>query len=240
MAISYHISGDLAVNIARGLTAAKSLHKFGAVPAMSQNAGGSVWDVNDTPYPWSAFDTANNLVVLAVNPADDGDTIHLYGLDENYNEIEETVTLSSAGDVTSTKVFKRVYRAFYNGETPNTGNIDVQCNNTTVMRITAGKSQTLMAIYTIPAGYTGLLMKGVASCQGSADGTVDFYVRYFGNNNFRIGHTGEVAGGSVYLYEFAVPKSIPEKSEIDVTLAIRTNNSRVTAAFDLILIPNQS
>ncbi len=32
-------------------------HKFGAVPSMSQNTTGTIWDKNDTLYPWSAFDT---------------------------------------------------------------------------------------------------------------------------------------------------------------------------------------
>ena len=34
------------------------IHKFGAVPALSNGDTGSVWDIDDTVYPWSAFDTA--------------------------------------------------------------------------------------------------------------------------------------------------------------------------------------
>jgi hypothetical protein len=40
------------------------IHKFGAVPAMSQNQTGTIWDVNDTSYPWSAFDTAGTYLSL--------------------------------------------------------------------------------------------------------------------------------------------------------------------------------
>jgi hypothetical protein len=65
------------------------------------------------------------------------------------------------------------------------------------------------------------------------------FIRYFGQSSFRVGHSFEVQGeGGPYNYKFSVPIRIPEKSDIDVRAAVRTNNSRVTAAFDLILIDN--
>lgn len=240
MAQLYYPSEDLNLNIARGLVKGTShVHKFGAVPAMSTNTTGTIWDVNDTLYPWSAFATPGVLTIPAVNAADDGDTVTVLGLDNNYDQIEETFTLSSSATVTGTKTFARVYRAYYYDNTTNTGNINIQRGGTTVARITAGKAQTLMAVYTIPAGYTGFLTQGTTSIQYGGDATVDMFVRYFGQTSFRIGHTGEVAGtGMPYKYEFSVPIAIPEKSDIDVRTAVRSNNARVTAAFDLILIKN--
>ena len=80
-------------------------------------------------------------------------------------------------------------------------------------------------------------MQGTASIQYGGDATIDMFVRYFGQTSFRIGHSGEVAGtGMPYHYKFAVPIAIPEKSDIDVRAAVRSNNSRVTAAFDLVLV----
>jgi hypothetical protein len=38
------------------------------------------------------------------------------------------------------------------------------------------------------------------------------------------------------MYEFFTPVVIPEKSDIDIRASVRSNNARVTAAFDLILI----
>jgi len=58
-----------------------SVHKFGAVPAMSQNQTGTIWDVNDTLYPWSAFYTAGVLTIPAVNASDNGHVITVQGLD---------------------------------------------------------------------------------------------------------------------------------------------------------------
>ena len=213
------------------------IHKFGAVPAMSQNNTGTIWDVNDTTYPWSAFDTAGTLSIPAVNASDNGKSIVLVGLDNDYLELTETVTVSSSGATTTTQSFKRIFRAYVtNGSITNVGDIVVQKGGTTVATIKAGKAQTLMAVYTVPAGKTGYLLKGVATCQAGADATGDMFVRYFGQDSFRVGHTFEVSGtGGEYLYDFGVPVKIPAKSDIDVRCSVRSNNARVTAAFDIIL-----
>ena len=213
------------------------IHKFGAVPAMSQNTTGTIWDINDTTYPWSSFDTAGTLSIPAVNASDNGKSIVLVGLDNDYLELTETVTVSSSGATTTTQSFKRIFRAYVtNGSITNVGDIVVQKGGTTVATIKAGKAQTLMAVYTVPAGKTGYILKGVATCQAGADATGDMFVRYFGQDSFRVGHTFEVSGtGGEYNYDFGVPIKIPAKSDIDVRCSVRSNNARVTAAFDIIL-----
>lgn len=214
------------------------IHKFGAVPAMSQNTTGTVWDVNDTVYPWSAFDTAGVLNIPAVNVSDTGKTVTIYGLDGNYNAMTETLTVSSSTTTTGTKSFKRVYRAFFNGAASNVGDVLINKGATTVAAIKAGKAQTLMAVYTVPAGFTGYLTKGVCTVQAGADGTGDMFVRYFGLDSFRVGHSFEVANAE-YNYEFTFPQQLPEKSDIDVRVSVRSNNARVTAAFDMLLVDNR-
>lgn len=228
------------INIASGMLDGYSfVHKFGAVPQMSQNTYGSVWDVSDTLYPWDALSTPAVLTIPAVDADDGGHIVTVMGLDENFAPIEETFTLSSASTVTGTKVFARVYRAYFTNDITNTGDIDVQCNGVTVLRILADKAQTLMSIYTVPAGYTAFLTKGVTTCAASADATIDMFIRFNGQSSFRIGHTAEVAGvGGQYEYDFTVPIPIPEMSDIDVRATVRSNNARVTAAFDIVLVEN--
>jgi len=230
----YYPNEDTYLNIARGLVkGTKHVHKFGAVPSISVNTTGSVWDVGDTLYPWSAFSSASTLT-LEANVADNGISVTIYGLDANYEDINETVTIS-AGAATTTKSFLRVYRAF--ASAPNLNNINIKVSSTTVARITAGFAQTLMAVYTVPAGYTGYLLHGTMTAQASADATGNMFVRYFGQTSFRVGHSFEVSGsGGQYDYTFSVPIVIPEKSDIDVRVATRSNNGRYTAAFDIILI----
>lgn len=213
------------------------VHKFGAVPAMSQNNTGTIWDVNDTVYPWASFASAGTLSVPAVNASDNGKTIRIIGLNASYDLIEEVVTVSSAGATATTSSFIRVVEAFItNGSATNVADINVQKGGVTVMRITADKAVSHASIYTVPAGYTAYIMKGVASCQSGADATGDMYVRYFGEASFRVGHSFEVSGaGGEYMYEFSIPLRIPEKSDIDVRASVRSNNARLTAAFDMLL-----
>ena len=224
----------VAANHYQGLS---HVHKFGAVPAMSQNNTGTIWDVNDTAYPWSSFASAGTLSVPAVNASDNGKTIRIIGLNASYDLIQEVVTVSSAEATATTSSFIRVVEAFItNGSAINVADINVQKGGVTVMRITAGKAVSHAAIYTVPAGYTAYIMKGAASCQSGADATGDMYVRYFGEASFRVGHSFEVSGaGGEYMYEFSIPLRIPEKSDIDVRASVRSNNARLTAAFDMLL-----
>jgi len=237
MANSHYLEGNLGLHIARGLVLNTQYeHKFGAVPAMSVATTGTVWDVNDTIYPWSAWDTAGVLTIPAVNASDNGATVTVTGLDANYEVISEDFTVSSSGTTTGTKTFKRAYRAFFTDGTSNVGDINIQRGGTTIARITAGKAQTLMAIYTVPNGHTAYLSKGTMSIEAGGDASGNMYVRYSGQSSFRIGHSFEVGDGAQYMYDFTVPLAIPAKSDIDVRCSMRTNNSRASAAFDMILI----
>jgi len=214
------------------------VHKFGAVPAMSNNDSGTIWDVNNTDYPWSSWDSTGTIQIPAVNASDNDKEMVIEGLDANYNLQSTTVTLDSGGVVATGETWARVFRA-YIVDDDNVGDVLIQKSSVTIAKITAGKSQTLMAIYTVPAGHTAYILKGTATCQDGADATGDMFVRYDGQTSFRVGHSFEVCGdGGQYVYDFGVPLRIPEKSDIDIRATVRSNNARLTAAFDMILEVN--
>lgn len=246
--MTYHLgvnmsSPDFFLDSSRGVyNNVSSVHKFGAVPAMSQNQSGTIWDINDTDYPWSSWSTATTVTVDRASASDTGKQIVIEGLDSNYEPASDTVTLTDATGNASTQSFIRVFRAYMHDDSAtNVGNIDIKVSTTTVARITAEKGQTLMAVYTVPAGHSAYLMKAVATCQDGADATGDMFIRYFGETSFRIGHTFEVCGdGGPYEHSFGVPFKVPSKSDIDVRASVRSNNARITAAFDIILISDKS
>lgn len=211
-------------------------HILGEVPAMSQNQSGTIWDVNDTNYPWSAFAAAGTLSVARASTSDADKKVIIYGLDADYNEIVDEVVLAAASGNVTTKSFIRIHSARMNGTSTNVGAITITKGGTTVARILAGVGNTLMAIYTVPAGYTAYLTQGVMTIQNGGDATGTFYYRVPGDR-FIIGHRFEVAS-SEYHYAFTCPFAVPAKSDLDVRASVRTNNSIVTAAFDLILIQN--
>ena len=224
------------------------IHKFGAVPAMSQNTNGTIWDEDDTIYPWLTFDTASVLTVKVVEPnnevststALDGDSVEIQGLDNDYNLLTETVTISGSG-ATTTGVFKRVFRVVFKdgAVTANSKRILIQHGTTTVGKVLEGIGQSLMAVYTIPAGKTGYLMRLDVTAQGTATGSFKLYCRIGGEDNFRVLHTAEVNGvGGPYQLEYPVPQSISEKSDIDARMHTLSNNGRYTCTFDILLVDN--
>lgn len=230
------------LEVAQGLIEGYSFnHKFGAVPSMSSGATGSIWDVNDTLYPWDALGSGSVVNVERNDVGDNGLDVTIQGLDDNYNFAEETITITSADQV-GTQLFTRVNRAFISGAATNAADIDIEAGSaggTTVARITAGFGQTLMAVYTIPAGKTGYLLHGTATGSSDTDASGLMMVRYFGTNSFRVGHAFELQlRGGQYDYTFNTPIPIPEKTDIDVRASMRSNNKRITAAFDVLLVDN--
>jgi len=239
---SYIWDEQFDLNVSRGkVRGASQIHKFGATPSQSINTTASVWDKGDTLYPWSAFDTPGVLVAAQVGASDNGKVVTIQGLDENYELVSEDFTLSSTGTVTGTQTFKRVYRGFVSsGSGENVGQLNFSRCGTQVLRIIAGAGQTLMSVYTVPAGYTGYLYQGTATAQYGADATGFMYIRYNSIATiFRVGHTFELTGGGGYNYKFSFPQEMPEKTDIDVRLTTRSNNGRFTAAFDILLIKNE-
>ena len=209
-------------------------HRQGRVPAMSQNTTGTVWDVNDTLYPWSAWDTAGTITVDRADAADADKNVIITGLDADYNPVSTTITLTNATGNTSATVFKRLDQILMNGTSANVGQIDVLKGATVVGRILAGVGQSLKGTFTVPAGYTAYLTQGSMTIQNGADATGTFFYRLLGDR-FLIGHTFEVAS-SEYQYAFTCPFALPEKTDIDVRASVRSNNALVTAAYDIILI----
>lgn len=230
---------DIKLLVARGLVAKTSHnHKFGAVKSMSTNTTGTLWDVNDTIYPWAAWNTPGTVAVSAVHANDNGKSITIQGLDSNFDFQEETIVVSSAGSVAGTKTFARLNRGFVSVGDTNYNTIVVKKGSTTVLSITAGMGQTLMCVYTVPAGKTAYLYQGTCSAESGADASGFMMVRYpdTGTLPFRVGHTFEVSGNAPYNYKFEFPSALPAKSDIDVRVTTRSNNGRYTASFDLLLI----
>jgi hypothetical protein len=213
-----------------------SIHKFGANFDIDNNSEPeTVWSAGGL-YPWSAFATAQTLYCLSDDESDT-EEVTIQGLDADYNLLFENVTLNGTTPVTTTNEFMRVFGMSYEGAAENAGTITARVTSgsgTIVAQIDGEFGQTLMCVYTIPAGHTGYLLCGDASVQKSKDAQIKFFVREFGKS-FKIAHMAEVFEVT-YRYDFPVPMRIPEKTDLEVRADnVETNNTRVTANFDLIL-----
>lgn len=212
--------------------------KYGYNPLII-NVEETIWDVGGA-YSWIA--TAAPLVATSASGAtDSGVTGVVEGLDADYNEISETFTLNASGTYTTTASFYRVHRAYVTGSTAPAGNINFTIGATTYARITAGENQTLMAVYTVPAGHALYISNGITTHGTDTSGaymTVRFKLRSEGSV-FRTAVKVDVIGGEL-VFPFEYPLRVPEKTDVQVTAVCSKNqNNALAATFGGVLIQEE-
>lgn len=216
-----------------------SIHKFGAnFNIDTQSTPESIWTAGGL-YPWSSLSTAQTLYVISTS-SNDTDTVSLEGLDSNYQPLSEVVQVSGTNAVTTSNQFLRIFRMEYNHGGTNDGVITARVTNgtgTVVAQIDASLAQSLMAIYTVPTGFTAYMTNLDCSTSKGDDIQFQLYAREV-STAFRIKHISEVYQSN-YRYDFHVPLKFLEKTDIDMIAAEVANaNTKVTANFDLILVDN--
>lgn len=219
------------IPVAQGaVTGYSHINKFGyrdTLPSSYQ----AVWD-GTTSY---TYQSAGTVTATSGTPlSDDGGTVEVQGLDQNYLPATETITIGGAA---STTQFVRVFRATMITSTTGDTNVDdiTITNVAAVAIIKAGAGQTLMAIYTIPAGKTGYLLKISGSVDANNDALFQLTARPFGGSFNIKGQFGVFASG--FNYDYAVPLVFTEKTDIEVR-AKSQNPLGAGAIFDLILVDN--
>lgn len=215
----------------------ETLFKYGYNPLII-NVNETIWDVGGLySYPSSAVAMT---ATSASGATDAGVTGIISGLDTDYNEVSETFTLDGSGVYTTTQTFLRVYRAYITGATEPAGNINITNGGTTYARITAGENQTLMAVYTVPAGKTMYIGKGTATHGTDTSGafmTVRFLFRPQ-NGVFRTATKIDLIGDNIQ-FDFEYPLEIPEKSDVEVrAICSKNQNNALAASWQAVLVDN--
>lgn len=243
---------DLA--IARGHTAGyRALYKFGYNPDVNGNEE-TVWAQGGN-YPW--IDSAVTMFVSSssandTNGGTGANTILIQGLDEDYNEIEETVVLNGQTQVATQFSYLRVYRAFvtlagssgtsggtiYIGSSGATGGVP---NGTIYANLGLG-NQTQIAAYTVPAGYTLYLddinfTAGIS--QAGKVATCSFVSRGVGSNVFRTRFINVLQSNQL-ITKFEYPQPFTEKTDLECRVRTDSSNNAIGASFQGVLIKNDS
>ena len=227
------------LQVARGqISWHDKVHKFGFNPLIN-DAEETIWDVGGI---YSYPSTAVKMTATSTDGANDEDVqVNIQGLDADYNEISETVTLNASGTEETNSFFLRVFRASIQGSQEPSGTINITNTGTTYARVTLGNNQTLMCVWTVPAGYTAYLLQKDVTCLTEANnkfGTIRLVSKELGGvfktkDKFAVqnAHT-EIA--------YSIPLSIPEKTDIEVHAIGSSSNSElhVSASLDIIYIKN--
>jgi hypothetical protein len=193
------------------------------------NVEETIWDVGGLyAYPSSAVAMT---VTSASGATDSGVTGLVSGLDADYNEVSETFTLDGSGTYTTTQTFLRVFRAYITGSSAPAGNITIANTGTTYAQITAGENQTLMAVYTVPAGKSLYVNQGIATHGTGTSGGVFMTVRFLVRNE------GEVFRTAVKIDVAESEILYPEKSDVEVRAICNKNQANaLSASFDGIIV----
>ena len=246
------------LQVARGqIPGHKQLFKFGNNPSVGDTLE-TIWAEGGL----YSYLTAATVLKVSSSSTDDTSagtgarTVQLYGLDGDYNEINELVTLNGQTAVNTTQSFLRINRmvvrsagsggvnagVIYAGTgTVTTGvpaNVYASVNGIT------GSNQSLMAIWTVPAGYTAYLLQYDVS-NGTTSNTpavckLILAVRPYGEV-FQSKDVKSLTTGMHVEETFSLPQKITEKSDIEVR-AISSSVSvpfDISAAFEIIYIKNE-
>ena len=247
------------LQVARGqILHHKPLFKFGNNPTVG-NSIETIWAEGGL---YSYLSAATVLKVSSSNTADaeagtGARTVELFGLDADYNEINETVTLNGQTAVNTTKEYLRINRmivrsAGSGGQNAGiiyagTGTVTdgVPANKYATINGVQGSNQSLMSLWTVPSGYTAFLMHYDIS-NGTSTNTpavckVILSIRPYGEV-FQSKDVKSLTNGMHIEETFSVPIVITEKSDIEVR-GISSSASvsfDLSAAFEIIYIKNET
>lgn len=251
--------------IAKGdVTGTSFIHKFGKAPDFdAADNFVTIWDgANDGDFSGSppmnyTYSATANIDTLSSSNAGDSQTVEIQGLDGNYALVTQSATLNGQSDVILTTPLLRVFRLKNTGTTDFAGDVWLRTNgsgqsggvpttaNTVRLKVSNGNNQTLMAIYSVPAGKTAYIRKifaGFDTVTGGFFATpvaskIQLFVRPFGQV-FQLKYDNAIisSGSSVLQEVYSEPEVVGEKSDIELRAETNTTATAVSGGFDIVLV----
>lgn len=180
-------------------------------------------------------------------------TVEIFGLDGNYNEISETVTLNGQTAVNTTNSYLRINRGIVRsagsgGQNAGviyagTGTVTAGVPANKYLSIAIGDNQTLMALWTVPAGYTAFLPQTdvtLATTQSSKYCTAKLVARPYGEV-FQVKDVFVKSQGST-TQVYSIPIRFDEKTDIEWRAIGDSAGSdiAISAGMEILYIKNTS
>jgi hypothetical protein len=241
------------LQVSRGqITWHETLFQFGinsAVPTTFE----TIWTASSV-YTYLA---AASVLTISSSSATDSSsntgarTVRINGLDANYNEISETVSLNGQTAVNTVNSYLRVFGiqvmtagsggtavgVIYAG----TGTVTSGVPANVYAEIPVGYGKSQMAIWTVPAGYTAYITSYTfTSASATANNVITgaMAIRPFGGV-FSFEATLKMGGGNTFDRHFDTYLVVEEKSDIEIQAAA-SSAAQVTGELQVIYIKNDA
>lgn len=224
------------------------IHKFGENDTIGSSVYETVWE-GSSPYPYL---TSATTLKISSDDTDDNSTgtgartVELFGLDSNYDEIDEIVPLNGQTEVITIKSYLRIYRMIIRSA-GSSGGLEGTCYAGTgavaggvpavvLAQASAEHNQTLMALYTVPNNKTGYIIKKFAGTNKDKQVNIHLMVRPF-NEVFQVKQHDTIFQDR-FSHRFEIPIEVAQKSDVELRGKVSASSAEVSGGFDIILVDN--
>ncbi len=176
-------------------------------------------------------------------------SVRIFGLDTNYNEITEDITLHATDGllaVTTINTYLRVHRIYALTAGSNNGQVGKLYMGTgtvtigvpaVIYGVTAiGHNQTTQTIYTVPAGKTAFITGISASGASGKDAEIHFMAKT-PSAVFTTKYAAHIYQSPLNYY-FNVPLRVEEKVDLEVRGSVPQTAGSIYTSFEFILVDN--
>ena len=249
------VTGDPSLDIPTGLyDTTFSVNKFGGGFESAADTTTDVWDSGATVpvYPYPATALITKLGQTADQVAMRGQNIEIQGLDANWDLVVQIKALDATDTSTLVDLATPLIRVFRKKVLANVvADSDIFTEDTALANlysiISAGNNQTLMALYTVPNGYTAYMTNyyiSVVNEKGANKTPVGTDVRVWASDRdnsyeFQLKHAMSLAQNSDRpRHDFNPYYKFGQKTDIKITTYCISEPGWVYAGFDLIVVEN--
>lgn len=240
------------VQLARGQIAGhRGVIRQGVNPDIDSGSLVSIWDRGGL---YAFPPSASVMTISSDNAADTAAgtgarTVLVSGLDANYLEISETVTLNGLTAVNTVNQYLRCYgmtilTAGSNAQAvgnlyQGTGTVTAGVPANVYAYVRQGWGSSQMSAYTVPANCTAFLLEVTTSAIGSATNQNTLLsIRFRPQGGVFVRGGSLVINGGLASLDSVIPRPFPEKSDFDAVAQTTDMNVVATSLFRFIVVQN--
>ena len=233
MATGYLTEQD--IQVSRGLIRGATLRNIFGYNTSITTSFIPAWEFASVyAYPGSAI----TMTITSASSSDDGKTLLIQGLDANYAEISDVVTINGAGDINTNKPFFRINDVILTSGTTNVGLITIQNTGKTVnyAGIRAGDGRNQASIYTVPADKEFYLYRIDAFSNDSTAAKPGIFKNFSQNSNGQQYNVARTTFFNQMNIQRRIPFKYSEKTDIQFQLQAASGTHEMNVFGEGILV----